>query len=54
MYDSVYGMTDAGMLRDGNEDAFLLLPDRQVYIVSDGMGGHNAGEIASQNSGKQN
>lgn len=48
MYDSVYGMTDAGMLRDGNEDAFLLLPDRQVYIVSDGMGGHNAGEIASQ------
>lgn len=43
----VYGMTDVGMKRDSNEDAFLLLPDKQLYIVSDGMGGHNAGEVAS-------
>lgn len=42
-----YGMTDVGKRRDGNEDAFLLLPDKQLFIVSDGMGGHNAGEVAS-------
>jgi len=46
--DSVFGMTDVGMKREGNEDAFLLLPEKHLYIVSDGMGGHNAGEVASQ------
>ena len=46
--ESVYGMTDVGMKREGNEDEFLLLPEKQLYIVSDGMGGHNAGEVASQ------
>ena len=46
--ESVFGMTDVGMKRPGNEDAFLLLPEKHLYIVSDGMGGHNAGEVASQ------
>ena len=46
--ESVFGMTDVGMKRAGNEDAFLLLPEKHLYIVSDGMGGHNAGEVASQ------
>jgi len=46
--DSVFGMTDVGMKRVGNEDAFLLFPEKPFYIVSDGMGGHNAGEVASQ------
>ncbi|KAA6230457.1 Stp1/IreP family PP2C-type Ser/Thr phosphatase (plasmid) [Chlorobium phaeovibrioides] len=46
--ESVFGMTDVGMKREGNEDAFLLLPEKHLYIVSDGMGGHNAGEVASQ------
>jgi len=46
--NSVFGMTDVGMKRAGNEDAFLLIPDKHLYIVSDGMGGHNAGEVASQ------
>ncbi len=43
------GNTHVGMVRTGNEDAFLAeaTPDRGIYIVADGMGGHAAGEIAS-------
>ena len=52
MINTVFGMTDIGMKRDRNEDAFLLLPDKQLLIVSDGMGGHNAGELASNTAVK--
>jgi protein phosphatase len=41
------GKTDPGRVRQQNEDALLILPDRGLFIVADGMGGHNAGEIAS-------
>lgn len=43
-----YGQTDVGMKRELNEDNFSILENEGVYVVADGMGGHNAGEIASQ------
>lgn len=46
------GITDIGKMRENNEDCFLVDKDKQIYIVSDGMGGHNAGEIASLNATK--
>ena len=42
------GLTDVGQRRKLNEDAFLIDDDLGLYVVADGMGGHAAGEIASQ------
>ena len=43
-----YGKTDVGRLRSNNEDQFLVDADLGLLIVADGMGGHNAGEVASK------
>jgi protein phosphatase len=41
------GFSHPGRQREDNEDAFASFLDERLFIVADGMGGHNAGEVAS-------
>ncbi|HAS8112371.1 TPA: serine/threonine-protein phosphatase [Vibrio vulnificus] len=43
-----FSKTHAGKVRPYNEDALLDMTARRVWVVADGMGGHSAGDVASQ------
>lgn len=45
--------TDVGRKRQINEDAFFRDDDQAFYVVADGVGGHNKGEIASREAVEQ-
>lgn len=45
---TAYGETNVGRKRTHNEDNLLVFPERGLYVVADGMGGHACGEVASE------
>ena len=43
----IVGLTDTGKVREHNEDTIAVDPDIGLLVLADGMGGYNAGEVAS-------
>jgi serine/threonine protein phosphatase PrpC len=43
-----YGLSDKGRVRPTNEDCFAIEEALGLCVVADGMGGHNAGEVAAR------
>ncbi len=45
---SCFGVTDTGKVRKRNEDSYVCVPEQNLWVVADGMGGHNSGDYASR------
>lgn len=43
-----YGYSDIGLVRPNNEDFWTSMPRYRFFALADGMGGHNAGEVAAK------
>lgn len=43
-----FGISDVGLIRQNNEDVWAELPKLNFFVLADGMGGHQAGEIAAR------
>lgn len=43
-----FGLTDVGLVREKNEDAFAICEEDSFYVLADGMGGHRAGDVAAK------
>ncbi len=48
MNTTAYGQTHQGLVRSNNEDFFIINDQKSLFLLADGMGGHNAGEVASK------
>ena len=45
---TAFGKTDVGLVRSSNEDSLRIDDELNLFLVCDGMGGHQAGEVASK------